>query len=283
MKISVNTYSFNRVTNKDGERISQMEMIDTAAKIGFDAIEFSGISVPEGVDKTPIEYAADLKAHADELGLGISAYTVGADFFSPDVVENLKNEVLIAEALGTGRMRHDICYSLPEGKTYFDCIPEFAPKISEVADFAKKHGVMTCTENHGYVSQDADRVVGLVRAVNNPNFGLLVDFGNFMCADEISVESVPKAVPYAVHVHAKDFLYKSKEESESAPAGYFGTRGGNWICGCSLGEGVVNVPECVKIVKESGYDGYITVEFEGPFGDPLEGIIKGYRCLRSLL
>ena len=282
MKTSINTYSFSKIKDSGGNTIPMTEMIEKAAEIGFDAIEFVGVSVPADVDMTPLEYAKVLRKKCSEKGLSVSAYTVGADFLSDkEVVEKLKSEVDIAEALGTGIMRHDICYSLPEDKTYFDLIPEFVPKVRELAEYAALKGIKTCTENHGYVSQDADRVIALKKAVNSDNFGLLVDFGNFMCADEISVESVAKAIPYAVHIHAKDFLYQSKENAKNPLPGFFPTREGNYLCGCALGDGVVNVCECVKIVKNAGYNGYITLEFEGPFGDPLEEIKKGFERLKT--
>ncbi len=281
MKTSINTYSFGRVRNTKGEPLTMPEMADFAKANGFDAIEFVGLSIPAGMDLDVLSFAEYMRDYCEKIGLGISAYTVGADFLAPGNVERLKGEVDIAAALGAPLMRHDIAFGSPEGVSYFDLIPGFAKDINEITNYAASKGVRTCTENHGYFSQDADRVTALCKAVNNPNFGLLVDFGNFMCADEISVESVKKAAPYAIHVHAKDFKYVSREESAEPPAGYFNTRAGNHIMGCALGDGVVNVRECVRIMKDQGYDGYVTVEFEGPFGDAAEEIKKGLRFLKS--
>lgn len=283
IKTSVNTYSFGRVRNQQGQPLTMPEMAALAREIGFDAIEFVGLTPTEEFAGDPIGFAFYMKRLCKALGLGISAYTVGADFFASSVTEQLKGEVRTAAALGAPLMRHDIAGGCPEGKTYFDYIPEFASKVNEVSNYAALLGVMTCTENHGYFSQDSDRVIALCKAVNNRNFGLLVDFGNFMCADEISVEAVAAAAPYAIHVHAKDFRYVSKEESPGCPAGYFNTRGGNHISGCALGDGVVNVRQCVEIMKRRNYSGYITLEYEGPFGDPVDEIKKGFEFLKSCI
>ena len=281
MKTSINTYSFGRVRNAAGEPLTMPEMADTAKELGFDAIEFVGLSIPADMDVDVISFAQYMRDHCKKIGLGISAYTVGADFLAPGNVERLKAEVDVAEALGAPLMRHDITFAQPEGKTYFELIPGFAKDINKITDYAAKKGIRTCTENHGYFSQDSDRVVALCKAVNNKNFGLLVDFGNFMCADQVSVEAVNEAAPYAIHVHAKDFKYVSKEESPEPPAGYFNTRGGTHIMGCALGDGVVDVRKCVEIMKNNNYNGYITLEYEGPFGDAREEISKGLRFLRS--
>ncbi len=281
MKTSINTYSFSRFRNSEGNPLTMPEMADTAKEMGFDAIEFVGLAIPEGMNTDIKGFAKYMRDYCKNIGLSISAYTVGADFLVPGVADRLKAEVDIAEALGAKLMRHDITFGQPEGKTYFDLIPEFAKEANTVTEYAAAKGIRTCTENHGYFSQDSDRVVALCKAVNNKNFGLLVDFGNFMCADQISGEAVKEAAPYAIHVHAKDFKYISKEESKDPPAGYFNTRAGNHIMGCALGDGVVNVRECVKIMKSVNYDGYITLEFEGPFGDPKEEVKKGLKFLKS--
>ncbi len=283
MKTSVNTYSFSRVRKPDGSPLNDVEKCDLAKELGFDAIEFVGLEVPAGFNMTQLQFAYYIRGYCAAKNLGISAYTVGADFLAPGTVERLKNELDVAAALGAPLMRHDIAYACPEGRTYFDLIPEFAEKVTEVTEYGKKLGVKTCTENHGYFSQDSDRMTALVKAVSNENFGLLVDFGNFMCADQVSVEAVKETAPYAIHVHAKDFRYVSKEESAEPPAGYFNTRGGNHISGCALGDGVVNVRECVSIMKKAGYDGYITLEYEGPFGDPVDEIKRGLAFLKGCI
>lgn len=207
MKITASTYSFRRLG------INQFEIIDLAKKIGFDAVEIVDLHAPEGYAKSDEEYAGELADYAKKAGMPLSSFTIGADLFRENEVEALKKKVDQASILGVPFMRHDITWSeLPEGKTYFDMIPYFAEKITEVTEYARSKGIKTCTENHGYISQDSDRVTALCKAVNNDNFGLLVDVGNFMCADQISVEAVREAAPYAIYVHAKDFHFVSKEE-----------------------------------------------------------------------
>lgn len=50
--------------------------------------------------------------------------------------------------------------------------------------YAAEKGIKTAVENHGTFCQDSDRVELLVNTVAHDNFGLLVDMGNFLCADE---------------------------------------------------------------------------------------------------
>jgi sugar phosphate isomerase/epimerase len=117
-------------------------------------------------------------------------------------------------------------------------------------------------ENHGYFAQDSQRVEKLVTAVGNPNFGLLIDIGNFMCADEVSEIAVGRVASLAAHVHVKDFLFR-EGNSPVQGQGWFPTRAGNLLRGTVLGHGVVRVKQCLDILKKAGYDGAVSVEFEG--------------------
>ena len=69
MKISVSSYSYSQLGNSDFERI------DLAKEMGFEGIEFAEINPGE---KNKIEYAKELRAYADEKGVMISNYAIGA-------------------------------------------------------------------------------------------------------------------------------------------------------------------------------------------------------------
>lgn len=280
MKLAVNTYSYANARSEDGTPLSQLQMIEAAAKTGFDAVEVVGLLCGEGED--PIAYAKRLAEKAAACGIPIIGYTTAADLLRDGEVERLKGEVDIAAALGASYMRHDAAWNAPEGKTFEDVLPILAEKAKAVTAYAKERGIRTTIENHGHFVQGGARMVALVKAIGDPNFGLLCDVGNFMCADEISTEAVKAVAPYAIYVHAKDFHYKSKEEVETPPAGYFPTRGGNYLCGAAIGDGVVDVKTCLSILKDAGYDGFVSLEFEGP-GDVLAEIRKGYGRLRDYM
>ena len=109
MKISVSSYSFSQYLN-DG-RLTQLTCIAKAKELGFDAIEFTDLQPPEGV--TEEEYACQIKAECDRVGLPVSNYTISADLLNNDPkaeVERLKKKVDIAAILGTKSMRHDAAW-----------------------------------------------------------------------------------------------------------------------------------------------------------------------------
>lgn len=279
MKISVSSYSYSALGTDD---FSRMHL---AKEMGFDGIEFAEINPPEGVDKA--EHAKALKALSDELSLPITNYAIGADFINKDCdseIERLKGEIDIAEILGVKVMRHDATGGPEEERFSLDGFDKYLPTLAKgcraVTEYAVTKGIKTSVENHGYFCQQSDRVEALMKAVDHENFGWLVDIGNFMCADENPLDAVKVGVNYIAYAHVKDFYYKDK--SEERPDGYFRTRADNHLCGSVLGDGVVPVKACLDLIKGVGYDGWVTLEYEGQ-ESPLTGVPKGFEFLKSII
>ena len=284
MKIGVSSYSFAK--HIKATNCTYIDICNIAKELGFDGIEFVDLDFngfPLVGD--PISCAKTIREHCESIGLEICAYTVGGDFMKKDIdaeVERLCRCVDVAEALGARVMRHDVCYALPTDRrfTWQDAIEVMTPHIRRVTEYAKEKGIRTCTENHGYIFQAPERVEALIRAVNNDNYGWLIDMGNFLCADADPLRATVNAIPYAFHVHAKDFLYKSADTPK--PEGFFNTAGQNFIRGTVIGHGVVPVVACVNVLKKAQYDGWISVEFEG-MEDCLPAISAGHKFLRAII
>ena len=260
MKIGVSSYSFSKYMQQTGA--DYFAVCDLAKKMGYDAIEFIDLSLEVQPADSLAELAKAIRRHCEEIDLPIAAYTVGADFLRPDEARAVMEKVDIADALGAKVLRHDAAWSLPEGMDWRELIEKIAPDIRRVTEYAAQKGIRTCTENHGYILQDAERVETLIRTVNHPNYGWLVDMGNFLCADDQPVHAVPIAAPYAFHVHVKDFLYKPAD-AENPGQGWFPSRNGSYLRGTVAGHGVVPIRRCLQTLKSAGYDGVVSYEFEG--------------------
>ncbi len=281
MKVGVSSYSFSQYI-KAG-KLTQLSAVAKAKELGFDNIEFTDLNPPEGVSVP--EYAAQIKEEAARCGIEISAYVIGANLakeYLADEIIRLKGCVDIAAALGAKFFRHDVYGKEGADFRSFDmALPTMSKAIREVTAYAQTLGIKTMTENHGFVAQDSDRVERLINAVNHPNYGVLIDIGNFACADEDSAIAVSRLAHLAFLVHAKDFVKKSFDEYQGEE-GFFRTRGCNWIKGVAVGEGDIPVKQCLTILKREGFDGYIDLEYEG-HEDCIEGLKKGLAFVRAAI
>ena len=283
MKIGVSTYSFSRLVNNG--LMTQLDTIKKTKEMGFDIIEIAGLNLPEG--ETAESFALRVKEECDRLKIEVSNYTIGADFINGSngdsyaEVERVKKEVKIAKTLGATGMRHDAtCGFKPEHfgpKGFENALPLLIKSCRTVTEFAMNLGIKTMVENHGLFCQDSERMEKLVNGVNHENFGALIDIANFLCVDEDPAKAVGRLLPYVFHVHAKDFHTKPGTSPDPG-TGWFCSRGGNFLRGAIIGNGDVPVVQCMNLIRKSGYNGTVSIEFEG-LEDPLMGISFGLQYL----
>jgi sugar phosphate isomerase/epimerase len=127
--------------------------------------------------------------------------------------------------------------------------------------------------------QASDRVQALIHDVDRANFRTTMDIGNFMCADENSVVAVTKNISYASMVHIKDFYIRSSDQDPGE--GWFPTAHGHHLRGAIIGNGDIDMRNVLRAVKQSGYDGFLSVEFEG-IEECKQGTRIGLNNLRKL-
>lgn len=285
MKIGVSSYSFQQLISAGKE--TQLSIMKIAKDMGFDGIEFIDLDPPEGVSEA--QYAEMIREESEKLSLPVTAYTISANLLKDTgvdaEVERICRKVDIAKILGADKLRHDAAWSVPDDIRAFAGFEQVLPVLVDgcrrVTEYAQAKGITTMIENHGFFCQDSERVEKIINGVGNANFGILLDIGNFACADENSALAAGRLAPYIKHVHAKDFHLKNGNGYDPG-SGFFKSRGGNYLRGSIIGHGDIPVMQCLSIVKNSGYDGYVSIEFEG-LEDCIKGIEIGFENLRKML
>lgn len=284
-KLAVSSYSFLGAVRRG--MLSYDDILPKAKEMGFTGVEYAGLELPVGM--TAEEYAEVLREKAKALQLELTCYSVGANFLCPDPegeTERVKAEVRIAQRLGVKYMRHDVCYApMPGGRRSFEAnLPLLVKCVRSVTEYAESLGIKTMVENHGMFCQDSHRVEMLIDAVDSPNYGALIDLGNFLCADEDPAKAAGILKEYAFYIHCKDFYYKEGAGRRAAPEGlgWIRTRGGNYIKGAAVGDGCVPVAKCLGILRDAGFRGVTAIEYEGT-EDPLECIAAGKRYLEKTI
>lgn len=218
-----------------------------------------------GGDLSDDAFRARIKKAADENGVELSNYVVAADFSSDDVegeIARTKEHIDRAAELGIPLLRHDV---VPWGWRESDqadferTLEKLIEPTREVADYAATKGITTSVENHGMAFNLPERIRRLIDLVDRKNFRTTLDVGNFLCLDENPVSAVTGNLPYASIVHLKDFYVRSEKPGE----GWLETPAGNHLCGAIVGYGDMPIARILERVKQSGYDGPFTIEFEG--------------------
>ncbi|WP_217586500.1 sugar phosphate isomerase/epimerase family protein [Lentibacillus saliphilus] len=266
MKLGMSSYSLVGALNSGD--MSILDVIDWTADHGGEHVEL----VPMGytlTDNPDLVKAIVQKAQAKNIV--ISNYAIGADFL-PDTeeafeqeIERVKKEVDIANQLGAKRMRHDVSFKPSDQASYRQFekdLPRLVEACQRIADYAKQYDIVTSIENHGFYIQASERIQRIIHEVDRPNFKTTLDTGNFLCVDEDPIAAVKQNIHEASMIHIKDFYYRPSSWYNPG-AGWLVTTAGNYIRGAITGHGDIDLREVIKVIKASGYDGYISIEFEG--------------------
>ena len=263
MKTSISSYSFSALYGND---FTIFDAVKKAKELGLDGFEIAEAGLK--TDGELRDFLLRVREETEKQGLPIPCYTVGGNMLVDDLdreVERLCRQADMAKLLGAPVMRHDVAYGLPDWKkgarTFEAVLPRLAG-VRKVTEYASSIGVKTCMENHGYFAQDSDRVLAIVTAVDHDNYGVLGDMGNFTCADERPDIAFAKVLPNLFHVHVKDMFLRSGMLPNPGD-GWFRSRGGNFIRCTILGHGNVPVAQCLGLLQRSGYEGFVSIEFEG--------------------
>jgi sugar phosphate isomerase/epimerase len=265
MKLGLSTYSLQSALNR--KEMSVVDIIRWVAEQGGEHVEI----VPLGFDLIDRpELVDEIRSAAEKANIELSNYAVSANFAQEDP-EKYEQEILttmrhvdVARDLGVKLMRHDVA-SRPTAQATVEQfekdLPALVTACRRIADYARQFGIVTSVENHGYYIQASERVRRLIHEVDRDNFKTTLDIGNFLCVDEDPLSAITYNVPFASMVHVKDFY--RRPATYNPGEGWFRSAYGNYLRGAIAGQGDIPVAEALRIVKQSGYDGYISIEFEG--------------------
>lgn len=282
ISLAVSTYSLVRWRRAEGTTFE--DTISFVAELGVRGIEFSNISDEPVAD--PIAVAKSLRQACDAAGLKAPSYCVSGELYGDPArqraeIDRLKQSIDVAAILGATSFRHDVTWDAEAPTVPFDAfLGSVVPACREVTRYGAEKGIKTSLENHGYFLQTADRIEALIQAVADPNFGITLDMGNFLCLNQDPVESVRRMLPYAVMVHAKDFHVRPKDRMPSS--GWFSTPTPIALRGAILGHGEIDIPAQLALLRQANYNGWLSLEFEG-MEDPRTAVRLGIEYLKSQL
>jgi len=142
-----------------------------------------------------------------------------------------------------------------------------------IVETAELYGININIEVHGYFTTNPDLLELMLDFVDSDRLGLNLDTGNSFIAGNDPVEFCKRFIGKIRHVHIKDV-------SESLAAAMRGKDTGIGISHSAIGDGVNagNIKTILRLLKEHGYDGYISMECEGMGGPLIENSLAWVRA-----
>ena len=135
---------------------------------------------------------------------------------------------------------------LPEGLSREAATAGVTEALRAVADQAERRGVTVCLETHDHWCNPAD-VAELMRRVDRPGIQVNWDIMHPVRVAQVSMqEAFDTLRPWIRHVHAHDGT----------------TRDGKLVL-VPIGEGVVDHALALRLLREMGWDGFVSGEWIG--------------------
>ncbi len=269
MKFGFSSYSFYQQLRAG--KMSLLDVIDWIAASDATHMEIATVSLsPEisndtsTLDQNP-EFVQEIKKRAADTGVELSNLVVPGDLIGEGrqaSFDRLKRHIDVAAELEISLFRHDVAkwaHTVSTVGEFEELLPRIADSCRELAQYAAQYGITTSVENHGLLMNGSERVRRLIYLVDEPNFKTTLDVGNFMSVDENPVVAVAANAPYASIVHLKDFYVRKEYPGE----GWHHTPGGSYLLGSIVGYGDLDMRGIMRGIVDSGFDGHISIEFEG--------------------
>jgi sugar phosphate isomerase/epimerase len=264
-KLSLAEWSLHKTFNDEG--VSPFEFAKMSNDMGFEGIEYvSGLYTKQievlGFDKT----IDSLKTLSEINGIRNVLIMIDGegDLADPNeearnqAVENHKRWVDAAQKLGCHSIRVNT-FGTNDPEIWKETVVDGLKKLSEYA--ATKNINVLC-ENHGWLSSDVPKLMEAIHKVNMANCGTLPDFGNWCVKrKEGSTWGECEEVYPDKYEGIKMMLTAAKAVSAKS---YDFDENGN--------ETTLDYPRIIQLVKDSGYTGFIGVEYEGERLGENEGI-----------
>jgi sugar phosphate isomerase/epimerase len=230
---------------------------------GIDVVEY--VSMFFNNKHKDSSYMADLKKRASDAGVKNNLIMVDGENLSDldddkrkKAVESHYSWVDAAKFLGCNSIRVNLG-SMDMPGTAEDEAKASVDGYGRLLEYGEKEGINIIVENHLGRSCNAKWLVGIMKQVNHPRAGVLPDFGNFcikrtkpetndiagwmktVCEEKYDLyQGVEELMPYAKGVSAKTHKFKSDGE-----------------------EIEMDFMRLFKIIKKSGFKGYVGIEYEG--------------------
>lgn len=242
------------------------EYLEPCLLNGRDLLAEAGYYHFRSMDEDAIEVRDQLAA----AGLKSSAVSAHAPLARPDVgVPYLRRAIRYASDLGAPIVITDAGL-WPAWLDEELAWQLFRYSLTVLNQTAERYGIKVGIEPHDQVTTKVDGLLRLVDLVPSPWIGINFDTGNSFLAGSDPVRDLTQVADRVIHVHAKDISFEQAERERGHVTGT--------PVGCACGDGAVDWPAVVGVLRGAGYQGVLSVEC-----GTVEQAARSIRRLREVL
>ena len=225
------------------------EYVEPCVATGYDLLALGGYYHMLSMQDDPLE----VKEQLDALGLKPSAISAHCTLMRPEVaVPYLTQAIRYASDLGAPVVNTDEGIK-PEGMSDHEAFDIMRYTVRQVMKTAGRYGVAVGLEPHQEYTVRRDTFLRLLDLSDSPYWMVNWDTGNYyLGGNDDPYEMLETIADRVCHMHAKDI---SIQQSDSERGKVTGTP-----VGCACGEGIIDWPRVIDIMKRHNRDCVLCVE-----------------------
>ena len=265
-KLSLAQWSLHRTFNENGT--DPFKFAEIAKEAGFQGLEYVNHIYASQIDELGFDKVIDslnILSKKNSMRNVLIMIDGEGDLASPDkevrnaAVENHKKWVDAAQKLGCHSIRVNT-FGTNDPELW---VPAVVDGLKKLSTYAATKDINVLAENHGWLSSNVPVLMEAIKKVDMENCGTLPDFGNW-CVKRKDGERWGECLKEYPDKYEGIETMLTEAKAVSAKAYDFDAKGN---------ETTLDFPRIVKLVKDSGYSGYVGVEYEGDRLSEQQGII----------
>jgi sugar phosphate isomerase/epimerase len=271
MQVAVMGHTLNGLIPA-GERTVESR-VRTAAELGVTHVEPYGGTWPAEVDVR--KTAEEVRREGDQRGVAFPAYGSNTRLGErgergPTALAALKHEIEACQIIGANVLTCATIDAQPVppdsaagfGQPFERVVAGLVEPLRELAEYGAARGVRIAVLNHSHLVYLSWHQEWLCRLAEHPAAAATVDPGNFLFYGSEDPEAASRRLaPFAAMFRVGDWRPRPAEAVRADFA-----RDGRLSLWESvpLGEGVVDHVRCLRLLKDAGYDGVVSLKSPGP-------------------
>jgi sugar phosphate isomerase/epimerase len=155
----------------------------------------------------------------------------------------------------------------PEWMTDDEAFRLMKHNLKELLRLCANYGITLTIEPHGVYTTNAEGLLRIMSLSDSPHLAINFDTGNVAVAGNDSVATLKAVVKHVRHVHVKDIV-RTKTSGHAT----------GQTAGCAIGDGEVDIKGCIRVLKDAGYSGCLSIECDG-----IEALKRSVKFITPLL
>jgi sugar phosphate isomerase/epimerase len=235
LKTAICAYSFRK--ELQAKTMKYEDLVTLAVDLDVDGLDLTVYWFPNTSD----EFLLPLRRFAYRNGIEIYSISVRTDLCKPageardKQIADLNAWSDVANKLGASHIRV-FGGNVPKGSTEDDAARWVTEILKVCAEYSGKRGVILGLEDHGGITEKAERIIQIVKNVDSPWVGINLDTGNFK---QDAYRQIEMCLPYAVNCQFK--VEVNDENGKKVPS--------DW-------------KRIIGLLTKAGYKGYLALEYE---------------------